>query len=32
MNAGRAMAFISQYGTCPECGNAYVGNGDGKLI
>ena len=32
MNVGRAMALISQYGTCPECGNAYIANGDGKLI
>lgn len=31
MNARRAMQLMEQYEECQECGNQYVGNGEGTV-
>lgn len=31
MNARRTLELIEKYGTCADCGNENVGNGEGKL-
>lgn len=31
MNALRAMELMEQYEECQECGNKYVGNGEGTI-
>lgn len=32
MNFSRSLELMKKYTSCPECGNAYVSNGEGKLI
>ncbi|MBY0052304.1 DUF3797 domain-containing protein [Brevibacillus agri] len=31
MNARRAMQLMEQYQECPDCGNQYVGSGEGNV-
>ena len=31
MNALKAVELMRKYNKCPECGNEYVGNGEGTL-
>lgn len=31
MVIGRATALLEKYAVCPECGNQYLGNGEGSI-
>lgn len=31
MEVMKVVKLIDKYGTCPECGNKYIGNGSGEL-
>ncbi|OME29363.1 DUF3797 domain-containing protein [Paenibacillus sp. FSL E2-0274] len=31
MKIMRALELAKEYNTCPECGNQYVGNGEGTV-
>ena len=32
MKLTRSLELMAKYTTCPECGNGYIANGEGKLI
>lgn len=32
MNLAKSLELMKKYTCCPECGNSYIANGEGKLI
>lgn len=32
MNFARSLELMEKYIDCPQCGNTYIANGEGKLI
>lgn len=32
MKATKAMELMKKYVTCPECGNSFIGNGQGECV
>ncbi|WP_286011705.1 DUF3797 domain-containing protein, partial [Enterococcus italicus] len=32
MRLSTSMDLMKKYGSCPECGNKFIGNGEGGMV